>query len=181
MTTCRLRRSRRAIALFALLYACPALATMPFPPIVERPAPEGGVAERGSEDPTLAAEIEATVCPGPAVVSISSATPNGTIALFAGVLADRARLTDGVCEGLELAFTPERMVRRLWAETDGTAELNGKIPVWACGGSLQAVDLETCGVSAPIRLPAPGAGNEGEPAAATGEPEEGHIVASTSE
>ncbi|PCJ54235.1 MAG: hypothetical protein COA70_06280 [Planctomycetota bacterium] len=91
-------------------------------------------------------------CPGPMTISVSGATPNGSVALAYGN-AGSWTIPNGPCTGtvLDLAGVPT-LAGFFNADAAGTLTLAPNVPAGLCGRTLQAVDMTTCTVSNTVTL-----------------------------
>lgn len=95
----------------------------------------------------LGLTIEGT-CPGPVTVTITGATPGGGIAVAYGD-AGSFTLPGGACAGQVLDISAPTLAGVFVADASGNVTLSQVLPPWACGLTLQAVDVSTCDVSNP--------------------------------
>jgi len=91
------------------------------------------------------------VCPGPVQISLSGATPNGSVA-FAYGLSGSFVLPPGSCMGTVLDISSPTLAAIIGADGGGSIALAPALPAGLCGLTLQAVDLTSCSVSNTVVL-----------------------------
>ncbi len=107
--------------------------------------------EYGGSGPVLAVS---GICPGPVTVSVTGATPGGSVAIGYSGSTGAFTIPSGFpCAGtvLGLGGTP-MLVTILVADGTGAASGGGSLPASVCGGSIQAVDFGTCTTSNVVPL-----------------------------
>lgn len=90
-------------------------------------------------------------CPGPVTLSVSNATPGGTVAIVHGPAGSWTK-PSGVCAGLTLAINPPTLGGFLTMNGSGAGSLSFNAPAGACGRTVQAVDVATCAATNAVIL-----------------------------
>jgi hypothetical protein len=85
----------------------------------------------------------AGACPGPVSLTVSNATPLGSVAILCGSSGIFVR-TSPPCAGLMLAVVLPFQAFIRNADAGGAATLNFTAPPGVCGRSVQAVDVASC-------------------------------------
>ncbi|MFT4627681.1 MAG: hypothetical protein ACI8PZ_006368 [Myxococcota bacterium] len=94
-------------------------------------------------------------CPGPMTFDVTGLTPGAEIVLVAGSGPGAARIPAGPCADLSSGLAgPLRKVAGPLrdADRDGRVTLSPTVPGGACGSSLVALELGTCGLTPPVPL-----------------------------
>lgn len=92
-------------------------------------------------------------CPGRISADFANFTPGGNIGLVAATAPGVAVIPVGPCAGTQLDLARPRLVTMLSADAAGGYRLVSPVPAAVCGQWVQAVDMSTCDVSAPVQLP----------------------------
>jgi len=93
-------------------------------------------------------------CPGTLTVSLSGATPGGSVRLFRSIAEGMFTLpAGGLCEGVVLDLEDPQTVATNVAGAEGEFSATFMVSDAACGLYLQAIDATTCAVSEVIELP----------------------------
>lgn len=82
-------------------------------------------------------------CPGPVTLSITGATPNGSVALVHGPAGSWTK-PGGTCAGVTLAMNPPTLGGFVSMNGTGAGALSFTAPAGACGLTVQGVDIATC-------------------------------------
>ncbi len=90
-------------------------------------------------------------CPGAATISVSGATPNGTVAMAYGV-PGAFTIPSGPCAGVNLGLSAPTLAGFFSADGSGNLSLSPSLPAGVCGLSLQAVDMSSCTASNVVML-----------------------------
>ncbi len=96
----------------------------------------------GGPTPTLSIEGE---CAEPLAVEVAGLTPRGRYQILYSLEGEGSdTVPDGRCAGIrsDLSGVLYHNTRR--ADAAGTASLTPSIPEWACGATVQIVDITTC-------------------------------------
>jgi hypothetical protein len=104
----------------------------------------------GWEDPGVAVR---GACPGSADILLRGFTPRSQVVLASGSSAGRTVLPGGPCRGTALGISQAATVGTFRTNADGDLRLSPNLPAGVCGRYVQAVDVTSCVVSAPTRLP----------------------------
>lgn len=91
------------------------------------------------------------LCPGPMQLTLSGATPGGSVALAYGPLGSFT-IPSGPCIGTVLGLSGPTLAGFFTADAAGGISLGFTPPAGLCGLSVQAVDMTTCLASQPIIL-----------------------------
>jgi len=86
-------------------------------------------------------------CLGQLTLSVSGATPSGSLAIVQGTGEGETIVPSGSCSGLALELDNATLARRVFGEEDGTFSLSTQMGAGLCGVSMQVVDVVTCGTS----------------------------------
>ncbi|MFW5653691.1 MAG: FG-GAP repeat protein [Planctomycetota bacterium] len=125
---------------------------------VEIPDDVGGAGYMFEATPATVVRIEiAGTCPGPLEVTVSGATPNGSVALLPGRLTGTFTNKSTPCEGTTLDLYPPLVgkggLRTVVADAQGNATFAGTLRASRCGELfIQALDLGSCEESNVIRI-----------------------------
>jgi hypothetical protein len=92
-------------------------------------------------------------CPGPAGLLLSGFTPGGAVALAGSRFVGATLIPTGPCAGRSLGLAAPWLLATPTASPAGTVSLDRVLPPAACGWFLQAVDLGTCEIASPMRVP----------------------------
>lgn len=84
------------------------------------------------------------LCPGPATVVVTGATPFATIAFASSSALGSFTIPSGACAGTTLGLASPTLLGFATADGTGTVNLAVTLPAGFCGDFLQAVDLGTC-------------------------------------
>lgn len=90
-------------------------------------------------------------CPGTVQISLSGATPSGSVA-FAYGPAGAFTLPPGPCAGTMLDISSPTLAGIIASDASGNIAIAPNLPSGLCGLTLQAVDLTTCSVSNTVVL-----------------------------
>ncbi len=90
-------------------------------------------------------------CPGLVTLTVTNATPSGTVAMIYGP-AGMFTHTGTPCTGTTVSISAPNLGGFLAADGSGAAALTFNAPAGACGLTVQAVDIGTCGTSNTITL-----------------------------
>lgn len=90
-------------------------------------------------------------CPGVATMSVTGATPGGTVIVLYGA-AGSATKPGGTCAGTSVAISQPRVAFSLSADAGGAAGRALNLPPSACGRTVQAVDVASCAASNAVLL-----------------------------
>ncbi|NOG53772.1 MAG: PEP-CTERM sorting domain-containing protein [Planctomycetes bacterium] len=97
-----------------------------------------------------------SACPdsGPATVSWTNATPNGTVGLLFAANEGSVVIPIGPCAGSTLGLGAQRLQLLMTAITDadGNGSIQRTAPAIACGSYLQLIDASTCETSNVARI-----------------------------
>lgn len=93
----------------------------------------------------------AGACPGTMTLTTSGGTAAGAVAVLFGAPGSTMK-PDGVCAGTFLQLSNPRIFTVIIANGSGVGTMTFNAPAVACGRTLQAVDLATCGVSNTVVL-----------------------------
>ncbi|MGB0953790.1 MAG: hypothetical protein ACPG31_11230 [Planctomycetota bacterium] len=99
---------------------------------------------------TLDLSISGT-CPGPMTITVSGATPNGSVAVVYGN-AGSFTLPSAPCAGIVLDLDFPNLAGLFTADANGDLVLTPTIPAVVCGWTLQVVDATNCAVSTSVIL-----------------------------
>ena len=98
-------------------------------------------------------------CPGFEIVTISSATPGGQLAVLFGSTPGTVNVPVGPCAGTEVGLADPQLLASVTADPAGDFAISGVLPEEDCGTLLQALDVATCRVTniarAETGVPAP--------------------------
>lgn len=94
--------------------------------------------------PRLMSIEQSGTCPGPATLTVTGATPGGTLQFGWSNDEGTSFVPGGACEGTILAIDSPKMLQQVVADESGVAVLSGDTPDKACGVFVQAVDVESC-------------------------------------
>lgn len=92
-------------------------------------------------------------CPGEATITVTGATPNGSVSVWTSADEGSSTIASGTCAGTELTLTGPRVLRTLTADGSGQASFTRSAGLAACGRFVQAVDAATCATSALATIP----------------------------
>jgi len=92
-------------------------------------------------------------CPGGLTVSVSGATPSGSIALVGSSEVGSTIVPGGPCAGIELELENGKLLTGFLTDSTGAKSFQRSISGGFCGFSLQAVDYVTCGAGEVLQLP----------------------------
>ncbi len=98
----------------------------------------------GGDAPTLSVTGS---CPGSATITVHGATPNASIAIWAGKTAGSTTITSGSCAGTTIAIGRARQVTTGKSDANGNLTIQLRTNARRCGQLMQAVDLTTCKTS----------------------------------
>lgn len=98
----------------------------------------------GEGGPTLTV---AGSCPGQVTLDIAGGTPNNRAALLFGSGPGSDPLPGGPCVGLATELANPRLLAPVNLDANGAASLSVTAPMLACGVSIQALDVATCGLT----------------------------------
>lgn len=104
--------------------------------------------DRGPEAPSL---IRRGTCPGSTSLTVEDASPGGFVAFLYGVSGTYVHPASP-CPGAVLGISSPALGALRRATSNGEASLTLSLPAFACGLTVQAVDLSTCQVTHPIVL-----------------------------
>jgi len=107
-----------------------------------------------SEPPPLSLEVSG-ICPGDVTVTVTDATPNGSVILAWSPEPGLAGLREGPCVGAVLQLDGPERLDPLATDGDGMVSLSRNLLPERCGVSIQAMDLTTCSVSSVEFVPGP--------------------------
>lgn len=93
------------------------------------------------------------VCPGPLTVGVAGVTPGADIVLAWSPDLGDSTVPVGVCEGTPLDLATPAPLGTLPADASGQVSFSANAPETACGARLQALDLDTCGVTNTAQVP----------------------------
>lgn len=92
-------------------------------------------------------------CPGDATLSVSGATPNGSVRVAWARTEGILELPAGPCAGIELRLDSPRPLLSIPVDGSGAGGVDLSLPSAACGLVLQGVDTPTCATTAPTSVP----------------------------
>ncbi|MDA1259624.1 MAG: hypothetical protein O3A20_03280 [Planctomycetota bacterium] len=90
-------------------------------------------------------------CPGLITLTTTGGTANSPVAMLYGAPGSTTK-PGGVCAGTTVALSNPRIAVVVGSDGAGSASFSFNAPAGACGRSVQAVDLSTCGTSNVITL-----------------------------
>ncbi len=86
-------------------------------------------------------------CPGTGTITVSGATPNAAISIYAGKRAGATTISNGGCAGTTLGLSKARLLASGTTNANGNLSLPTRLSSRQCGQLLQAVDLANCATS----------------------------------
>lgn len=86
-------------------------------------------------------------CPGAATIQVQGASPNTAVAIAYGGSAGAFQIRGGNCRGTFVQLDSPRLATTIQSNANGVASAQVNLPAGACGQSVQAVDLSSCGGS----------------------------------
>lgn len=90
-------------------------------------------------------------CPGATTLSTSNGTAGGAVAILYGNAGSSTK-PSGTCAGTTVNIANPTLGAIIVANGSGAASLSFNAPAGACGKTVQAVDISTCGVSNAVTL-----------------------------
>lgn len=85
-------------------------------------------------------------CPGEEIVTVASATPNGSVEIYRSAREGSGGVPSGPCEGTETGLDHPTLIGVLTVDADGGAATVVMPPAKTCGQLLQPLDVTTCAV-----------------------------------
>jgi len=92
-------------------------------------------------------------CPGPATLTYTEATPNGTVLWFHAAAQGSFVLPVGTCAGTQTGLASPLPYAPSLADETGTVAETFTLPPSACSRFVQAIDVTTCNTSNVVQLP----------------------------
>jgi outer membrane protein assembly factor BamB len=83
-------------------------------------------------------------CPGTATITVTGATPGGSIAFYASKQTGMTTIATGECAGTVLGLKKARLLATGTADGNGALTVRIRLNAKRCGQLFQAVDLSTC-------------------------------------
>ena len=106
----------------------------------------------GSGPPEISLSVAGS-CPGPGILNVTGATPNGQVAVAWSPTQGPFEIPSGVCAGTTLELAIPKLVTVRTADGSGNTSRSANIPAGACGVHLQALDITSCLPSNLITIP----------------------------
>ena len=92
-------------------------------------------------------------CPGEATLELAGAVPGGLVGFARGPGEGATIVPGGPCPGIEFGLEDGMLLATFIANSTGDGSTVLTLPESACGLYLQALDVETCGLSTVVQLP----------------------------